>query len=1039
MPAPSARTGGLASWSIRHPVGVTMIALAVIVLGVFAFSRLAIDLHPHLIYPEVRVRILSPGVPATVMEDQFTRQLEEQLAITEDAIGVQSRTGEGAVSVDLSFEYGKDIDIALRDASTRLDRAKRFLPETQDPPIIYKRDPAQIPVLEFVVSSPLRDPVELRSWVDDVFSKWFINLPGVAAAEVGGGLIREIQVLPDQQRLAGVGLTMQDVIDALQRGNREDPAGRLRMTSQELPGRISGRFTSVEQIAELPLRLQQGGLINLQEVAEVIDTHEDERLRVRVNGEPGIKLSIQKQPTANTVAVADAVAQRLDWLAAEGLIPEDIRIRGVSDQSIYIRQALSNSGMAAISGALLAMAVVYVFLGNLRRTLIIGSAIPIAIMVTFVIMGLGGLTLNIMTLGGLALGVGLIVDNTIVMLENIYRHQRQGEGDLAAGTHAAQEVNSAIVASTSTNLAAVLPFLFIGGLTGLLFRELIYTISASILASLAISLTLVPALAARVHTLDRGRLRRRVDAGMRWLQERYAGLIDRALGFPYLVILAFIVLLGSAIQSFFGGQEVFLPAMDDGRISVSVTADPGITLDDMDRSVQVLETLFKAQPEVEQVFTTVGGFIFGRTQREAPSSSSLNVQLVPVSRRNISSEEWIRRMNQAIADRQLAGLRVNLRTEGIRGIRTSRGDDDISLRVQGPELKTLERIADEIVQRLKRIDGLRNVQHSSEEVHHEIDIAIDRERASVLGLDVKDVGDAMRVALEGEVVTDYIDGDRSYDVRLRLPPVEAANPQELESVLLFPEQEGRKAIYLGDVARVNLIEAAAEILRDNQQRIVEVSATVDAGATLGGRLRAIDASLKDLDMPAGYSLYDGGARKTLQEGRNLAMTLMLLALFLVFVVMAVQYESLRNPFIILLSVPFALIGVAIGIHAAGLPMSMPVKLGMIMLAGIVVNNAIVLVEYVEIVRERGRSIREAILEAARLRLRPILMTTLTTVVGMLPLAIGIGEGSEMLRPLAVTIVAGLSFSMLVSLLLVPVLYELTHLGQWRLKAAPRQA
>ena len=1015
-----------------------MIALAVIVLGVFAFSRLAIDLHPHLIYPEVRVRILSPGVPATVMEDQFTRQLEEQLAITEDAIGVQSRTGEGAVSVDLSFEYGKDIDIALRDASTRLDRAKRFLPETQDPPIIYKRDPAQIPVLEFVVSSPLRDPVELRSWVDDKFSKWFINLPGVAAAEVGGGLVREIQVLPDQQRLAGVGLSMQDVIDALQRGNREDPAGRLKMSSQELPGRISGRFTSVEQIAELPLRFQQGGLIHLQEVAEVIDTHEDERLRVRVNGEPGIKLSIQKQPTANTVVVADAVAQRLDWLAAEGLIPQDIRIRNVSDQSLYIRQALSNSGMAAISGALLAMLVVYVFLGNLRRTLIIGSAIPIAIMVTFVIMGLGGLTLNIMTLGGLALGVGLIVDNTIVMLENIYRHQRLGEGDLDAGTHAAQEVNSAIVASTSTNLAAVLPFLFIGGLTGLLFRELIYTISASILASLAIALTLVPALAAKVHTLDTGRLRRRVDAGMHWLQDRYAGLVNRVLGFPHLVILVFVVLLGIAIRTFFGGQEVFLPAMDDGRISVSVTADPGVTLDEMDRSVQVLEALFQAQPEVEQVFSTVGGFIFGRTQREAPSSSSLNVQLVSLTRRNISSEEWIRRMNRAIADKQLAGLKVNLRTEGIRGIRTSRGDDDISLRVQGPELKILEHIADEIVQRLKKVKGLRNVQHSSEEVHHEIDIAIDRERASVLGLDIKDIGDAMRIALEGEVVTDYIDGDRSYDVRLRLPPVDAANPQELESVLLFPEQAGRKAVYLGDVARVNLIEAAAEILRDNQQRIVEVSATVDAGATLGGRLRAIDATLQDLKLPAGYSLYDGGARKTLQEGRKLAMTLLMLALFLVFVVMAVQYESLRNPFIILLSVPFALIGVAVGLQAAGLPMSMPVKLGMIMLAGIVVNNAIVLVEYVEIVRERGRPIREAILEAARLRLRPILMTTLTTVVGMLPLAIGIGEGSEMLRPLAVTIVAGLSFSMLVSLLLVPVLYELTHLGQWRQRSAPRE-
>jgi multidrug efflux pump subunit AcrB len=431
-----------------------MIALAVIVLGVFALTRLAIDLHPHLIYPEIRVRILSPGVPATVMEDQFTRQLEEQLAITEDAISVQSRTGEGSVSVDLSFEYGKDIDIALRDASTRLDRAKRFLPDTADPPIIYKRDPSQIAVLELVVSSPLRDPVELRSWVDDVFGKWFLTLPGVAAAEVGGGLIREIQILPDQQRLAGVGLDMEDIIDALQRGNREDPAGRLKMSRQELSGRISGRFTRVEQIAELPLQIADGGIIHLQEIAEVIDTHEDERLRVRVNGVPGIKLSIQKQPTANTVAVVDVVQKRLAWLREQGLVPDDIEVRNVADQSIYIRQALRNSSMAAASGALLAMLVVFVFLGNLRRTLIIGSAIPIAIMVTFVIMGMGGLTLNIMTLGGLALGVGLIVDNTIVMLENIYRHQCQGEDTLEAGRHAAEEVNSAIVASTSTNLAA---------------------------------------------------------------------------------------------------------------------------------------------------------------------------------------------------------------------------------------------------------------------------------------------------------------------------------------------------------------------------------------------------------------------------------------------------------------------------------------------------------------------------------------------------------------------------------------------------------
>ncbi|MGD8874413.1 MAG: efflux RND transporter permease subunit [Gammaproteobacteria bacterium] len=1039
MAAPLSRTGGLATWSIRHPIGVTMIALAVIVLGVFALTRLAIDLHPHLIYPEIRVRILSPGVPAKVMEDQFTRQLEEQLAITEDAISVQSRTGEGATSVDLSFEYGKDIDIALRDASTRLDRAKRFLPDTPDPPIIYKRDPSQIPVLEFVVSSPLRDPVELRSWVDDVFGKWFLTLPGVAAAEVGGGLIREIQVLPDQQRLAGVGLDMQDIIDALQRGNREDPAGRLKMAQQEFSGRISGRFTRVEQIAELPLRLADGDLIHLQEVAEVIDTHEDERLLVRVNGVPGIKLSIQKQPTANTVAVVDVVQDRLDWLRAQGLVPDDIQVRSVADQSIYIRQALTNSGLAAVSGAVLAMLVVFVFLGNLRRTLIIGSAIPIAIMVTFIIMGMGGLTLNIMTLGGLALGVGLIVDNTIVMLENIYRHQCQGEADLEAGAHAAAEVNSAIVASTSTNLAAVLPFLFIGGLTGLLFRELIYTISAAILSSLVIALTLVPALAAKVHSTQSGRLRRRVDAGMQWLQQRYVNLASRLLGLPYLVVPAFVLMLVLAAQTFRGEEEIFLPDMDDGRISVSISTDPGVTLAEMDAVVQKIEHLFEQQPEVEHVFSLVGGFIFGRTERESPNRSTLNVQLVPLAQRDDSSEAWIKRMNDAITGLQLAGVQVRMRTQGIRGIRTNRGDDDISLRIQGPDMDQLEVLADAVLLRLKQVPGLRNLKHSAEEVHHELTIDIDRERASLLGLEIEDVSDAMRIALEGQVVTDFIDGDRSYDVRLRLPPLEAASPKDLESLLLFPAAADRKAIYLGDVAQVNLIESAAEILRDNQQRIIEVTATVGSDTTLGASLDAIDTALEGLSLPPGYTLYDGGARKTLEEGRSMTLTLLLLALFLVFVVMAIQYESLRNPFIILLSVPFSVIGVALGIELSGLPVSMPVWLGMIMLAGIVVNNAIVLVEYIEIMRERGANVRDAILQAARLRLRPILMTTLTTVVGMLPLAIGLGEGSEMLRPLAVTIVAGLSFSMLVSLLLVPVLYELTHLRQWRAGAVPGKA
>jgi len=1020
------RQGGLAAWSIRHPVGVSAIALAVIVLGIFALGKLAIDLLPHIIYPDVRVRIIDPGVPAKVMEDRITRQLEEQLAITEDAVSVQSSTSQGLSTVDLSFEYGKDIDIALRDASTRLDRAKRFLPDTINPPVIYKRDPSQISILEFVVSSQFRDAVELRSWTDDVLRKWFLNLPGVAAAEVGGGMEREIHIIPDQHRLSGVGLSLKDLSESIQRGNQEEPTGRLRMSAQELSGRVSGRFNSIAQISDFPLELENGETILLKEVASIVDTHEDERLRVRANGVPGVKLSIQKQPTANTVSVVDVVHERLDWLKKQGILPEDIEMLTVSDQSTYIRQSLKNSSIAAISGALLAMTVVYFFLGNFRRTLIIGSAIPIAIMVTFVLMSMGGLTLNVMTLGGLALGVGMLVDNTIVMLENIYRHQQLGDNNTEAAINAAKEVNSPIVASTSTNLAAVLPFLFIGGLTGLLFQELIITIAAAIAASMVIALTLVPALAGKVGVSKTTIVRKVIDKLMSKLQALYAKLVELILRVPWLIILLFITGLTFTLPTFFSAKQIFLPKLDDGRVTVRISTDPGGTLDEMDKSVIRLEKLFNQQPETESVFTLAGGFIFGRTEREAPNRTTMTVQLKPVDERTLSSEHWIKRMKKAVNKLKVPGLKVRMYQRGIRGVRTNRGDDDISLRIQGEDLSTLTELADDLVEKLKSVEGLRNFTHSAEEEHFELSINVDRNRASSLGFDITDVSEAMQIALQGVVITDYIEGDKSYFVRLRLLQSDINSPEDLNSIILFPANPDQPTVYLGDVAEVVLIDAPSEIKRDNQLRIVEVSATIKDDSTLGEVINHIDEILAEIAVPKGYNIYEGGAKKTLQEGKQLSTTLLALALFLVFVVMAVQYESLLNPLIIIVSVPFAVIGVSLGITYLNIPISMPVWLGMIMLAGIVVNNTIVLVETIEILREQGNMKLNAIIEAARLRLRPILMTTLTTVVGMLPLALGLGEGAEMLQPLAITITWGLSFSMLVSLLLVPAMYSLFH-------------
>lgn len=1018
----------IAAWSIRHPIGVSMIALTVVIIGLFTLTRLAIDLLPEIIYPEVRVRIVDNGVPASVLEDSVTRQLEEQLAITEDLIGIQSHTERGIATVDLSFDYGKDIDIALRDASTRLDRAKRFLPDTIDPPTIYKLDPSQIPVMEFVISSELRNDTELRSWVDDVFSKWFINVSGVASAEVGGGLIREIQVIPDQQRLAGIGLSYKDIIDALQTSNKDEAMGRLQMPAHEITGRISGRLNSLKDIKNLAIAHNADNTVYLSDVAQIIDTNVEERVKVRADGVSGVKLSIQKQPTANTTAVVEAVKERLTWLKTQNILPEDVTLTTVSDQSIYIVQSLKNASLAAITGAFLAMSMVYLFLGNLRRTLIIGSAIPIAIMFTCVLMGLGGLTLNIMTLGGLALGVGMLVDNTIVMLENIYRHQRDKANSFTASTEGANEVTSAIIASTSTNLSAVLPFLFIGGLTGLLFSELIFTISAAIFASMIIAITLVPAYAAKVTNIKTNRIRQTIDHGVDNLQRAYASIIGFLLRFRWLVVLSFITGLAFSIPVFISGKHIVLPNLDDGRISVRISGDTGVSLAEMDQKTQLIEDLFSAQAETETLYTLVGGSVYGRSQRETPSQASITVQLKPLQERLISSGEWIKRMDKLIAKQQLAGFEVRMSQRGIRGIRTNRGDEDISLRLQGANDAQLKLLADNIAEKMRLIPGISNVTHSAEDEQFELAMTLDRERAASLGVNLQDIKQATQIALQGIVVSDYLDNDKSYDIRLRLPQSEITSPQDMESILLFPAKDNTPPIYLGTVANIELLKSPISILRDNQMRIVELTASLSDGTTLGEALNSIGQLRSQITLPKGYTLYDGGSQKALQDQQRLTERLLMLALFLVFVVMAVQYESLLNPLIIILSVPFTAIGIALAINVLALPLSMPVWLGMIMLVGIVVNNAILLVEYIEIEREKRHEhdISSAIVAAARLRLRPILMTTLSTVVGMLPLALGWGEGAEMLQPLAITVVWGLSFSMLVSLLLVPIMYHLLH-------------
>ena len=1023
-------TSNIAAWAIKHPIGVNMIALALLVLGLFMLQRLGVNLLPDIIYPDVRVRVVDTGVPASIMEDKVTRQLEEQLAITEGAISVQSRTTESRSSVDLSFPYGTDIDIALRDASNRLDRAKRFLPDSIEPPVIYKRDPAQIPVIEFIVSSSQQSPIDLRSYADYQLSKWFINIPGVASTELGGGLVREIQVILDQQRLVPLQLNFEDIETLIKNENRDIAAGRIYTAFDELSTRTDARFDSLDELAQLPLMNKQtqrvDDAVKLNEVADILDTNEDERVSIRLNGMEGVKLSIQKQPQANTVAVVDAINSRIKQLKDEKLIPEDVQITAVDDQAVFIKHALNNASRAALSGAFLAMLVVYFFLGDLRRTLIIGSAIPLAIVITFIIMEISGLTLNIMTLGGLALGIGMLVDSTIVMLENISRHQQEEDSAASQETsmnpalQAANEVNSAIVASTSTNLAAVLPFLFMSGLVGLLFKELIITISAAIVASMLVSLTVVPSLAAQLKKSTKKKPKKIFTT----IAAAYEKLVAFIIHHGWLPFVILIPALFFSVQFIINEQQIFLPTIDEGRVYMRISGEPGMRLDEMNQVVDKIETVLLADKEVITVFSTIGGSVFGRSQRESSNSSSIKIQLTSSSQRTLDAQQWISTIKPKIAALNLTGIKTRLFVRGVRGVRLGKSDEKISIRVQGENLQTLNQIGNQLVEKLRTVDGLRNLEQTYEENNKELKLKVRRQRAADLGIKASDIGYALKVALDGIVVSDFIENDREYNIRIRLARSSILSNDDLKHILI--KHHNGQPVYLNDVAFLKFAASPSVIERDNQQRIVEVTASLIDDDKLIQVMSKIDEQLKDFPLPEGYFLYNSSGSKEIKEGRDLSMILFALAIFLVFVVMTVQYESLKNPLIILMAIPFMLIGVAAGIYFRELPVSMPVWLGLIMLAGIVVNNAIVLVEQIEIERQSGRQLNKAISHAARLRLRPILMTTLTTVVGMLPLSIGLGDGAEMLQPLAVVIVWGLSFSMLVSLILIPVLYRLLH-------------
>ncbi|MEE2022796.1 efflux RND transporter permease subunit [Alkalimonas mucilaginosa] len=1025
-------TSAITSWAIDRPVGTLALASVILVLGLFFIQRLPVDLLPHIEYPQIRVTVNYSGVAPEVMEEQVTRVLERNLASVENLVHIDSRASEGRTNVNLHFSYGTNLDVALQNASRALELARTQLPRDIEPPRLYKFDPSQAPIWQAGFSSPIRTEVEVRDWIENRLTPHLIAIEGVSSVEAAGGLEREVQVVLDQHRLAAYQLTMQDVVQQLAAENVDIAGGWVTSDRFDVMSKTEGRFRSVEDIKQLMLPLPGSDhRIRLREVATVSDSFREQRVFSRLNGVPAVQLSVFKLPEANTVEVVEQVQSAIAQLDRSGFIPADMAVQAINDPAFFIRGAIASVSSAALLGGSLAMLVVWLFLGSLRKSFVIGLSIPIALMATFALMGQGGLTINIISLGGLALGIGLLLDNAIVMLENIFRHNEQlHKAPNQAAKDGSAEVASAVIAGTMTNLAAVVPFLLITGMAALVFREMILTISFAILATLVAALTLVPMLAALLGKvrwqsgLSKSLPVRSFHRLLDTLRLSYGRLLGWVLKARWWVLAATAVAFVGSYQLFqqLGGE--FLPPVDDGSVSVRIALPPGTPPQETEAISREVETLLASMPHVETLFALVGGHLSGGIVNERPGVANFRMQLTLASQRpEMTAGQWVSHTQQALQQLSLPGARISVRPPSIRGLRFGRAGADFSVAIVGEDLAGLHRVSNQIAALLQDVPGLQGLETAREEQSPLLQIRVDRERAADFGLGVAEVGQAIRQAVHGAVPSRFVDQTREYDIRVQLPRSQVRDAEQLGNLLLFRKQG--QTVFLRDLAQFELTDGPAHIERENQSRLLRMNADINtAESDVASLMAEVERRLESLELPDQFSLILGGQWETMQETQRELGLVIVLSIFLVFVVLAVQYEKLSNPLVIITAAPMSLMGVVLALWLTGSLLSAPVLIGVVLLIGIVVNNAILLVEYIEFGRAEGKGMQQAIVEAGQIRLRPILMTTLTTVLGMTPLAIGLGEGAEIMQPLAISVIGGLLGAMLLTLLLVPVLYLL---------------
>jgi HAE1 family hydrophobic/amphiphilic exporter-1 len=1016
----------LPAHSVARPVFTAMATLMVVALGLFAFQRLRIDLLPDVEQPTVTVRTEYEGASPEVVERLVTQVVEEIVATVPGVVEISSESSEGASRVSVRFAWGTDLDAAAIELQARLESESDELPESIEKPRVSKFDVTGFPIVILGISSRL-DPVELTTLVEDQVRYRFARAPGVAQVDVWGGFVREVRIELDPSRIDALEVPLDAILDALRDANLDRPAGRLEEGRHEVTLRAPAEFADLDQIRDTVVLRREGRVVTLGQVASVHDTYEKLRRLVRVDGQQGLRVAVRKQADANTVEVSRAILETIEQVNAE--YPQ-LRITAVSNQGNFIERSISNVAWSVLYGSGLAVAVLLCFLRDVRSTLVIALSIPISVVGTFALIYGGGLTLNLMTLGGLALGVGMMVDSSVVVLENVFRRRvEQREGVREAAVRGTSEVATAIVASTLTTLVIFLPLAFVRGVSGLLFRELALVIVFALTCSLWVSLSLVPMLASRMlgaaaRSGGDGPLARAVTRALGALDAFYARWLGRALDRPWRTVSAAVLLLAASLPLYPRIGSEFLPPSDEGEVRVTGEMEVGTRLDLVDRQTRAMEALvLPAVPEAVSRVVTVGA-----TGREAGAASSgqINLTLVPARQRERSNLEVADDLRGLLAGR-IAGM--EFRTQAPQGQflieRVLGRQEGLEVEVRGFDLDALTALAAQAADVLRAVPGVVDVDVQRDAGVPQQEVRVDREKLADLGLSVRDVSDVIETAFAGSRAGEYRVGGNSYRILVQLADAEQRSIDEVLD-LTMGTPDG------GVVALRNLVESERGrgpliIERRNQERVVKVRAEV-TGRDEGSVAREVQAGLERIARPTGYGLEVAGAFEEQRAAFRELIASFALALALVYMVLACQYESLRDPLVVMLSVPLAAVGVLSTLFATGTTFNVQTYIGCIMLGGIVVNNAILLVDQAGRLIAEGHDARAAVAEAGRRRLRPILMTTLTTVLALVPLALGLGEGADAQAPLARTVVGGLSASTLITLVLIPAVYLLVRRG-----------